>query len=277
MDSDSMDIPTSRRIRIPLEIVYDIFSHLSSPLRVDRAHEFPWYLGQVCSEWRSIFLSMLPYFWKEIQIEWRKHLNEEDDYEHVATMLAFFLDTIRGAAFSFTLRRYGRKILSSTQLILEKLLDHSEQWEKASMQLQELEFATLHRLKNHLPLLQELRLDILRNPELEYEDTSFVPPGDVFASAPLLTHINLENFSDILWGFNWSSLTGITLTYADSINIVISALRQTINLEELTIHEGFAGDEMVDIGIIGIIKLPRLRYLFLEGVSLFIRKTVENG
>ena len=32
---------------------------------------------------------MLPYFWKEIQIEWWEDLDDYD-YEHVATILAFF-------------------------------------------------------------------------------------------------------------------------------------------------------------------------------------------
>ena len=132
------------------------------------------------------------------------------------------------------------------------------------MQLDEVEFATLRRLKNRLPLLQELRLHIFRNPTL-YGNASFVPLGDVFASAPLLTHIDLESFPRILWDFNWSSLTSIKLAYPDAIGIVTSALPQTINLEELTIDAAFPDNELVGIGII---RLPHLRYLFLGGVSL---------
>jgi hypothetical protein len=213
---------------------------------------------------------MLPYFWNEIEIEWREDDDEDDDYEHVATMLTFFLDTIRGAPFSFTLWTFRRddgsqKNASSRQLILGKLLDHSEQWEEVSMQLNDLEFAMIHRLKNRLPLLRVLQLHLLRcyRPE-DDKDTSLFPPGDVFASAPLLAHVGLDNFS-FLWGFNWSSLTSIDLNYTDYTSILTSALRQTINLERLTFSDEFSEDELVGTKII---KLPRLKYLFLEGVRL---------
>ena len=54
---------------VPAEIIHEIFSCLSSPLLPLEPHEFPWYLGQICSEWRAIFLSMQAHFWNEIEIE----------------------------------------------------------------------------------------------------------------------------------------------------------------------------------------------------------------
>ena len=134
------------------------------------------------------------------------------------------------------------------------------------MRLHDREFAMLHRVKNRLPLLQALRLDIVRDPSHEDEDNPLLPHGDIFASAPLLTHIDLGSFSDILWGFNWSSLTSIDLRWSSFSSLVVSALRQTINLEVLVFGVEFYDDDLEDGG--HIIKLPRLKYLSVVGVYL---------
>ncbi len=124
--------------RIPSEVSREMFSHLSSPLRLLEAYKFPWYLGQVCSEWRAIFLSMLPYFWNEIQIERPEDRYRRPDATHVMAMLTFFLNVTSGAPFSFTLYKENHYYVGeapNVQLILSKLRDYSMQWVNASMEL----------------------------------------------------------------------------------------------------------------------------------------------
>lgn len=48
----------------------NIFQNLSSPLLVHEAHKFLWYVSQMYSEWGEALLSMQPYLWNEIVIEW---------------------------------------------------------------------------------------------------------------------------------------------------------------------------------------------------------------
>lgn len=204
---------------------------------------------------------MWPSFWNEIEIKSQYH-NGDRDFAHIMQMLAFFLDAVRGAPFSFTFHMVENtgEDRSLAPDILWRLLKHSEQWENVSMRLQESEFILLHRVRNRLQTLQKLELIL-------FDDISDgLLPGDVFASAPLLTHIELRCFSDAVRRFNWKLLTSIHLHSTRNPEMIISALRQTISLEKLTIDENFYPD--LHLKDTGIIHLPSLTYLSVQGVVL---------
>jgi hypothetical protein len=85
---------------IPIEMLRQIFAYLFSPLRVHRAHEFPWYLrlGKVCS--RALLWST---FWKKIEIDWEHNFLRLIRFsERLKAILAFFLNRTQGAPFSFS-------------------------------------------------------------------------------------------------------------------------------------------------------------------------------
>lgn len=289
---------------IPAEIIHEIFSHLYQlPLRVHEAHQFPWYLGQICSQWRAVFLSMRLLFWNEIQIE-HAHAEETErdtsvtapsflrlydsdseidtkqsedcyvqpDASHTMAMLTFFLDITRGAPFSFTL--YSEQDYYTTnietqyvRLLLSKLSDHSMQWENVFMRLQFSEFSLLHNVKNRLPSLQCLELVLPYH--LETEGSNHHPQlGDIFKNAPLLTDVKLCRLSDVAWTFDWASLITIHLLTSDDPEGIVSALRHTINLEQFTIDHMLLPLDSANVEKIGIIKLPHLEYLSIHGVSL---------
>jgi hypothetical protein len=204
-------------------------------------------------------MSLWPYFWNEIEIQSQYH-NGDQDFVHIMQMLSFFLDAVRGAPFSFTFYMVENtgEDRSLAPDILWRLSKHSEQWENVSMRLQESEFILLHKVRNRLQTLQKLELIL-------FDDISDgLLPGDVFAGAPLLTHIELRCFSDAVRRFNWKLLTSIHLHSTRNPEMIISALRQTINLEKLVIDENFYSDSKD----IGIIHLPSLTYLSVQGVAL---------
>ena len=109
---------------LPIEILRQIFAYSSSSLRVRRAHEFPWYLGQVCSRWRALFFSMRSTFWKRIEINWDNDFPRRTRFaESVKAILAFFLNRTQGAPFSFSLFRKGdHPNMTHVQWIIKDLL-----------------------------------------------------------------------------------------------------------------------------------------------------------
>ncbi|KAF8330528.1 hypothetical protein F5887DRAFT_1287175, partial [Amanita rubescens] len=287
----SKAVPTHRPI--PVEIIREIFSYLSSPLQLLKPHEFPWYLGQICSKWRAIFLSMQAYFWNEIEVErpedretpsqWIYSMNDLEpelprnrrpDSSRAMAILAFFLDVARGAPFSFTLYEENSyrsdQEISCVQLVLSKLVDHSTQWENISMQLRLPEFLLLRGVKNRLPLLQSLKIILPHRYQMEEanHDVTLLPQmGDIFEDAPLLTHIELTNLEDAAWKFNWASLTSIHLRSSDSPQTIITALHQTVNLEALNIGSTIFDPDPAHMNA-KTIKLPCLEYLCIEGAFL---------
>ncbi|KAF8330537.1 hypothetical protein F5887DRAFT_1287177 [Amanita rubescens] len=279
---------------IPADIIREIFLHLSSPLRLLEPHEFPWYLGQICSKWRAIFFSMQAYFWNEIEMErpedketrpWIRSYSPNDpkpelprtlrpDSARTMAILAFFLDVAHGAPFSFTLYEkksyYSDQEVSCVELVLSKLIDHSTQWENVSMQLRLPEFLLLRSVKSRLPLLQRLELILPYRHEMERanHDVTLLPQmGDIFEDAPLLTDIQLLHLEDAAWKFNWASLTSIHLRSSDSPQTIIATLQQTVNLEALNIGSTIFDPDLAHMNA-KTIKLPCLECLCIEGAFL---------
>ncbi|KAF8330944.1 hypothetical protein F5887DRAFT_999630 [Amanita rubescens] len=289
---------------IPAETIHEIFSHLyESPLRVHEAHQFPWYLGQICSQWRAVFLSTRLLFWNEIQIESASHAEESErdatvarptnlrlhdsdsetdtdqsedwqpDASRTMAMLTFFLDITRGTPFSFTL--YSEQSYHTTdieiqyvRLVLSKLSDYSMQWKNVAMKLQFSEFMLLRNVKNRLQSLQCLELVLPHHSETERSESNDPLLGDIFEDAPLLTNIKLCRLSDMAWTFNWASLTTIRILTSDDPEDIVSVLRHTTNLEKFTINYMRFPLNSVNAAKSGIIKLPYLEYLSIQGVSL---------
>ncbi|KAF8330945.1 hypothetical protein F5887DRAFT_1178443 [Amanita rubescens] len=256
---------------VPAEIVREIFSHLSSPLRIHTAHEFPWYLGQICSLMRAIFLSMQPCFWNELEIEYPERDSRQLGFARTMEMLALFLDNTRGAPFSFALFKEtgdSTRIGSSyVQPIILNLLNYSMQWKSVSLTLQMEDFPLLRSVKNRLPLLQNMELVLSQYGVEDYLYLAEALPdlgvSNIFEGTPLLAHVKLCCLSDALWRFNGAVLTTLYLMSHSFCNpqSVIFILRQAINLEELTIGDTYLDTDFSTVGNSGAVKLPRLKYL----------------
>jgi len=193
-------------------------------------------------------------------------------------ILDFFLAATQGAPFSFDLYNeepYQAEVVSYVRLVISKLVDHSMQWKNASIQMQLPEVLSLRSVKNRLPMLQSLKLDLCRD-EVEGSDhdvTLFSQVADVFEDAPHLTLLELRCLSDVPCRFNWVLLTGLHLEWpnnferSDDCQTIITTLRQTVNLVELTISGEFDTESVENTNI--IVKLPRLAYLSTRGLFLF--------
>ena len=246
---------------LPIEILCEIFTYSSSPLRTRQAHEFPWYLGKVCSRWRALFFSMRLTFWRKIEIDWhyynrRDHIRVTQFLERANTILAFFLSRTQGESFSFSL--FGEDGYPNehehVQWILKDLVNHSRQWEEAFIRCRSSDVYLLRSAKGHLPLLK--RLEVVRPSYASFfDDTgSYSVISDIFGDAPLLTHVVVEDIS--IWEFNLPSLTTFDITGRyNSTTRTLAILRKAVNLVELTISNVLWDRES------GLIYLPRLEHL----------------
>ena len=253
---------------LPIEILCEIFAYLSSPLRVQRAHEFPWYLGKVCSTWRTLFFSMRSTFWKNIEIEWEHNFRRPLRFsERRREILAFFLSRTQGAPFSFSLFREGshpRK--THVQWILKDLVDHSRQWEEVFIRMNPIVFELnlLRNAKGRLPLLKKLEIT-----SSDYFGPEVHPSlAGIFKDAPLLTHVALQNFS--AWELHWSPLTILDIGRQNDVHKSLAILQKTVNLVQLTFSNMFLYPRHVgDIGISGLmIHFRHLERLSIVGIGI---------
>ena len=260
VDSDPSAMPD-----IPIPILQEVFKQcFSEPLQVydSEAHDFPWYLGHVCSQWRALFFSMRSTFWNRIEIEWYNYgpLEPEQFTKRIEEIVAFFLDRTCGAPFSFKFCM-KRRYTCDVRPILMRLIVHSEQWEEVSIYLHPYELVYFCGTKGRLPLLK--MLDIYVREDENTGDTIPSMVANVFEDAPRLTHVVLWDTPWSHFRFNWSSLT--IVDFQQSLDIprnILPTLKETVNLVELIIeHEFPAGLESE------LIHLPHLKSLSVDNVA----------
>ena len=252
---------------LPTEILGEIFTYFSSPLRVSLAYQFPWYLGQVCSQWRALFFSMRSTFWKKIEIDWLYNYRLSPPSlmtspERVSTILAFFLNRAQGAPFSFSffhLNYYKGQDQEQMRRILKDLLDYSRQWEEVSMRLLLADLNLLRDAKGHLPLLKRLDIVVVN----DYRNRTPHPSLTIFEDAPLLIHVVVGGI--FAWEFDWLSLTILSIGCNQNLTRTFAILQKTVNLVELTVSDVVHNE---DVAISGLIHLPHLEYLFIQGDGL---------
>jgi hypothetical protein len=261
---------------IPTEILQEVFKQsLALPLRaqsrkLDLPSRFPWYIGHVCSRWRSLFLSMRSTFWNRIEIElWHDNYSGQEESPK-SEIVAFFLDCTRGAPFSFSfqsVRRDGclkQDPYNIPLAILMHLLVHSDQWNEVSFQLLSSEVGCLSAAKGRLQLLKELEITIIKDNHQGIQSMA----TNIFEDAPLLTHITLCDDSVRRFKFNGSLLTIVilkSLTHHKNIHAILKVI-QAINLVELHIVETYMDDLHIEGG--ELIHLPCLELLDVGGVQL---------
>jgi hypothetical protein len=254
---------------IPIDILQEVFKQcFTSHLSPHYAHEFPSYLGHVCSRWRALFFSMRSTFWSRIQIGWSPF--GPPGRMRFEEIVAFFLGRC-GKSISFTFflgRRYPYDIGS----MFMALIIRSEKWEDVSITFwSKSDLGFLLAVKGRLPLLKKLEIVVVEDEE--HGSTGNTMPSkvaDAFEDAPLLTHLVLWDAPVCRFKFNWSSLTIVKFAQSSRIpKNILPILRETVNLVELTLQQQFPKDLDSQGGGAGLIHLPYLERLSIAEVAFF--------
>ncbi|KAK2464801.1 hypothetical protein APHAL10511_003219 [Amanita phalloides] len=236
---------------LPTEMVEYIFGFFSKTFAACYPESFPWFLGHICSRWRSIFLSMIKHFWRKISIFYPTPWDYDHDYGDV---VRFFLQRKPEAPFSFhftlsdTVTNYSQGA-SDIFNILEMMTDESMRWDSLLFDaLLPEDLLLLARAKNRI----KNRIPLLRTVQLHTNRSAGEPLNDMFQTAPSLNAIEVYHL--LGWQFNWSNLTDVVVRYMRDGDL--TALSQMTKLERLSMNGNYCDDTPSDV-----IVLPRLTSL----------------
>ncbi|KAK2459624.1 hypothetical protein APHAL10511_008379 [Amanita phalloides] len=209
---------------LPKDVVREAFALFAgTTLATSKPTEYPWFLGHICSTWRSVFLSMNE-LWPRISVSFDLEGNERQK-----NIVQFFLERDLTAPFSLNLEfptTTAEREEDNMLHALEMLVIASERWTDASFKATVQQLLPLRRAQNRLPLLQRFKLTLLCQTEAD-------PLFDILQNAPSLTAIDVEEPAS--WVFNLANLKSITMYFWDSgTSNFIAALPK---LEQLILHE----------------------------------------
>ena len=255
---------------LPLDIVEAIFKHFSNTLRVQSCHWFPWFLGHICSWWRSVFLGMTAQFWSSFGLQLGLSSSLVFKQGLATEIVKFFLRRSPKDPFSFSfmllhpsgLDAYPPAERACLLSILHMVIEESPRWSKATFVIDESLVPALHRVRNRVPLLEDLVFYPLEGlGKHSISDHT----ADVFADAPSLTRLSLREI--LRWKFNWSALTKLNLHVIGDVPNFLAALSQMKKLERLNITlEGYPPDKC----FFHPVTLPSLKELSSPGTSIFL-------
>ncbi|KAF8629524.1 hypothetical protein AX17_005650 [Amanita inopinata Kibby_2008] len=259
--------------KFPPEIVCEVFSHFSAWMPVHDPSLFPWYLGQICRAWRTIFISK-PTFWSHIDVNLGSiHQTEDSDhhrYGRALDLVKLCMQRSNGQPISFIYRNLRHSstfsALEYSHKILQLLVTESTRWLHVRISLSYFDYEKLCPIEGRLPLLRSLQFS---------QETAFTSvPGscqNVFRDARALTSIHLRYLST--WRFNWSSLAWISVetVHLDKVDELQDALRQAVLLEGLLVMQcpvEPADNQLRLLETLPVITLPHLVYLSIPHACL---------
>jgi len=271
---------------IPPELVFQVLRHFLPGLKLStlEPHLFPWYIGHICSTWRSVFLSS-PQFWARFIISsslpqsWEHH---EDALltERTVALSNICLQRSKDHPLSFEFTLSMLRLQDSPSFwrhlqILEMLVAESHRWQHVYLSMMPTDVAILRQAQGRFDQLRTLRFPLgsqIRQGILQQEERF----NDLFEDAPLLSIISVNNIST--WKLNWSSMTTIHLfsLAQQTPREFVEVLGQTKRLERLVLLEPFRSPLPIDIEPV---TLPFLKFLSINSViflPLIISPNIEQ-
>ncbi|KIL64823.1 hypothetical protein M378DRAFT_162674 [Amanita muscaria Koide BX008] len=215
---------------------------------------FPWYLGQICSLWRTTFFSMYSEFWSTININ-AHHRYPHSVWEEAVSVATVFLERTEGRPFSFSV-----DAKHPCPPILDLFIAESTSWKAVSLCLDDDDenIPLFRNIKNRIPQLRSLAVSI----ELGM-------PRDlplIFEDVPALTHLSLIHLGN--WRMDWSLLTQLELSREFNVGRLLRVLSQATNLERLAFNKFIMNPKALSEKNFDPVTLPRLRTLEISGLAI---------
>lgn len=202
--------------RLPSELIFEIFRYYIENLEHSYLSEYtpPWALTHVCSRWRQIAVNT-HMLWKSLPpIRLVGGMQKAELKRHIAC-LSTLLQRSSKEPISFFLSKKLTPQVDDAILVL--LFEHSERWERISLDISEDVCAHFARVKGRLSSLSSLTLRIHREGGLHV---------DMFEVAPKLRDVQLASgpWSGV-FRLPWSQLINFTdeTTNFDSLTTVLSS------------------------------------------------------
>ncbi|KIL63785.1 hypothetical protein M378DRAFT_163964 [Amanita muscaria Koide BX008] len=271
---------------LPHDLIREVFKYFAQPFYIHAWYMFPWFLGQISSEWRHIFLSMRPEFWSTIYLNWEEVFYKGIIKPHYALrrhlfkdLVTFFLESDKGHPSGFSFRftfptpTDENRLSPDWDLILsifDKLIDESTRWQDAFIE-------GPNALASHLAGMQ-IQIPLLRKLVLYTSTPRDSPCHKAFENAPSLTHLTLSEVST--WKFPWATLTSFCLVpTSGNVYDLLPVLMEMTQLEKLEVRNKYkvnqvSGEiitlphlkrlDVQEIGWLSILETPSLEHLSIE-------------
>jgi hypothetical protein len=199
--------------RLPSELIFEIFHYYMDHSDLSE-YTPPWALTHVCRRWRQIAVNT-PTLWKSFPpIRLIGGMQKGELKRHIAC-LSTLLEKSSKEPISFFLSKTLTPRLDDEILVL--LFEHSERWERISLDISEGVCAHFAWVKGRLSSLSSLTLRIHREGQLHV---------DMFEIAPKLRDVSLasDHWSGV-FRLPWSQLTNFTdeTTNFGSLTTVLSS------------------------------------------------------
>lgn len=272
------------------ELVLGIFRHFLSGLKLSVTEPalFPWYLGQICSSWREIFISY-PAFWSNFIIHLESQVELQYDFvEAHCTTMHVEVDAHRALAilnttclprsgnfpFSFKLVVYSSRMLKKRGglQILELLVRQCTRWHDAHIELHESGLPVLYRVKGKLPVLRSMWVNLwvlYDTPHIVKNILAGPPPStyaDLFVNTPQLRCLHVCYHP---WTIDLSALTVIHLRYPYyQMSLLQDNHSRFSCLEELNIYGRFKLSLDLDTVPVTLPSIKILRTVFGKALEL---------
>ncbi|KAF4609987.1 hypothetical protein D9613_010352 [Agrocybe pediades] len=200
--------------RLPPEILGIIFSFAIEGCTVRypaRRDSMPWVLGQVCSFWREVQIS-LPQLWSLLDVElfFFNHLGDDASFAAGLHEAQEFVETcLRRSGkelLNLSLRGIGTGSTAAMKVVLRLFVEHAERWRDAYLEFDVYDFLpTLSPAMHRLPNLSSLSLFSYQRPEQ-------LPVIAPFEDAPKLTTLAISGIHNPFYTLivPWSQISHLT-------------------------------------------------------------------
>ncbi|KAF8898033.1 hypothetical protein CPB84DRAFT_1781199 [Gymnopilus junonius] len=284
--------------RLPTEILGEIFlfatygHSVQWPFPPEGRNSMPWVLGQVCSYWRTVALS-LPPLWSEIHLDLTPvEETPERNFDGLSQVQAAqFLDDVAVkreklmvAMFETCLHRSKKEPLTFAfksvsgnpspyiAQIICSLVKHAERWMDINITWEALNAyrKDLEPVKNRLLNLTRLDVGIASN-IFYFEPTR---PVDIFQQAPKLRQLTLTAIAEPLQSLliPWSQITSLaTKACLSQEGEFTQMMHSAVNLESLTTEH----ERILEVASSSPVHLPRLQRLNIVAKGSYIPKVFQ--
>ena len=242
------------------ELIYEILAYclLDTTLDTCSPNLFPWYLGQICRSWRSVFTSS-PRFWDRFKFDacLLTGAFKEVDLECALTLVELCVKRTKDRPFSFRFnaKDFDSHVASYMSRAMKTIVANADRWSAAYFKVEgfgglpaELLLKAKHRFGQSLHTLQvSIPLETATHPSL-------------FEDAPNLTRV----FTIDYYHLRWSSLTVLHIEFSSHASVRLFAEFDKMKcLEELVIRGAPQQADVVRVFETPV-KIPSLKILYVQ-------------
>ncbi|KAK7029668.1 hypothetical protein VNI00_014366 [Paramarasmius palmivorus] len=224
-------------------------------------------LSFVCKRWHTIVVSM-PSLWSSLSISFGTW---KSDLERLERIVSTFLARSKSSPLSLKLNVMGggegplkTKASKTCIAILRSLVRHSDRWQRLEFRVSQygLRHPVLQPIIGRMPILRELRLTGVDEPDLFKESISPCDSRALFSACPSLTHVLINGWileSEL--DLPWSQIRTLELQVIYCLPELTAVLALCPRVEKLRLNDVAVFEEPEDDLVDPVSPIPSIKHL----------------